>query len=294
MALVALLTASTPATAQLPAEGATLQVAMPAHLEPGTATQVPVVFEVGCAEIALSGSTVLVDLEAAPSWLAVDGPSWTVGLLDCLGLEKVTLTGQLNLTPTAEAPGLEPFTVDALGRIDDHEYLVEGLTSELLYRPGHTMDPSGDQTFTVDGPTYTFDLQVEITANAKTMVMFEDKVVSGQAFLTGLRAKVFDVPNGERTATLPITFEAPEGPWTEETATFYNYSHCLGGEDCGEELARTITWTFVNADPDAGSATTDQPHDGGKEGKGTPGLALPGLVASVAVGARLARRGAKR
>lgn len=152
----------------------------------------------------------------------------------------------------------------------------------VAHLPGHTLDPAGDQVFDVTGATLGFDLEVAIQANARTMVMFEEKQVTGTASPTGLKAYIFDVAGGERTLTNRIVFTAPESAWEEGTVSFYNYSPCLGGEGCGEQFPQRITWTLRNM---AGPGPTLEPDS--KDSPGPPILLLVALIAS----AMLMRRG---
>ena len=262
----------------------------------GTAT-IPIDVSVGCDVVLVSGGgSADVQVAGLPTWLTAASTIVTFEPTECSGgpTAAVIKQAELTLTPAPNAPGLINATFNATivyvgeapGPLGQPRVSpIELPAVHVAYRPGHVMTPDGDQTFTVTNGTYAFDMTVDITANARTMVMFEDKKVNGGGLLTGLQAKVFDVPNGDTRLVQPVKFTAPQGAWDTVRVSFYNYSHCLDGTDCGEQLARTVTWTFKNA-----NATADLESQGEKESKGAPGLALPAIAAALAALVVLARR----
>lgn len=262
----------------------------------GTAT-IPIDVSVGCDVILFSGGgSADVQVVGLPAWLNATSTTVTFEPTECPGNPPpgaVVKQAELTLTPAPDAPGLVNATLNAsivyIGELPISEPNVSPVelpAVHVAYRPGHVMTPDGDQMFTVTNGTYAFDMTVDVTANARTMIMFEDKKVVGGGLLTGLQAHVFNVPAGEVQLMQPVKFTAPQGEWDTVRVTFYNYSHCLDGTDCGEQLARTITWTFKNAD--AGAAV--QPQGDKSESKGAPGLALPALATALAALVVMARR----
>ncbi|MGB1585779.1 MAG: hypothetical protein ACPHID_01880 [Thermoplasmatota archaeon] len=261
-------------SAQIPASDFDLAAAVDeVYLDPAGTTSIDVEVTLGCALIlqGLEQSSISVDA-TLPSWISTTPATIAVSLADCAGDEDliITKTGSVGLTPSADAPGLEPFNVDlqasfndASGTATTAEATIEGLAVD--YVPGHTMTPNGDQTFQVENGSYSFTLDLDIAANARTMVMFEDRVVSGGT-LNGLTHKIFEVPTGETSTTYTVTWTAPEGEWTEETVTFYTYSHCLDREGCDPTNEANPVWTFVNANPGVSA-----PRGEGDAAKGIPG-----------------------
>lgn len=259
----------------------------------GTAT-IPIDVTVECPDLLVGlGSSARVDA-VGPSWLNATSTTVTFDPMECSGSPAGALTKQVevSLTPLPDAPGLVNATLNATLVYDDENPATQASQSPIelpavhvAYRPGHIMAPAGDQTFTVTDGTYTFDMQVDITANARTMIMFEDKKVSGGGLLTGLQAHVFDVPAGEVQLVQPVKFTAPQGAWETVKVSFYNYSHCLDGTDCGPQIQSNVTWTFKNANP-----AVIEPAGEKKDSKGAPGPALPAVLIALALVAIMVRR----
>lgn len=263
----------------------------------GSAT-IPIQVNVGCDVILASlGGTASVAV-IGPSWLNASSTNVAFDPAECSSdpAGEVSKQAEVTLTPNADAPGLVNATLNAtivyvgeaalpppLGGA--RESPVELPAVHVSYRPGHAMTPDGDQTFTVTNGSYAFDMKVGITANARTMIMFEDKKVSGGGLLTGLQAHIFNVPEGELNLVQPVKFTAPQGAWDSVRVSFRTYSHCLDGTDCGPQLEKTVTWTFKNA----GDNATVEPA-GEKESKGAPGLLLPSMTLALAAAAIALRR----
>ncbi len=284
VALVALLPAT---SAQAPSAAFELQASVPPMLIPNGATAIDVMVTLGCMEVLenMGEADVVVALADAPEWLQAEPAQLHFGIEECLGHDTVVQNATLSVE-TVDAPGLAPFTLALVAQLGDHAAEAEAAGVMVDYLPGHTMTPDGDQTFMVNGTTLEFDLDLEITANAKTMIMFEDKVVSGAASLTGLRAHIFDVAAGDRSLTNRVIFTAPESAWAQETVSFYTYSHCLDGPDCGENFARNVTWTFQNAGP-AMPATNQAPL---AEDAEAPGVSWAFLLVAMTVAVAVRRR----
>ncbi|HJQ92905.1 MAG TPA: hypothetical protein VJ874_01315 [Candidatus Thermoplasmatota archaeon] len=262
----------------------------------GNAT-IPIEISVECPVIVMNGGgSATIQTAGLPAWLNATSTTVTFDPSECAGGPTGNLVKQaeLILTPSSTAPGLVNASLNATivytGEIPVSEVQPAPAPVELpdvfvAYRPGHVMTPDGDQTFTVTDGTYAFDMTVDITANARTMIMFEDKKVTGGGLLTGLQAKVFDVPNGETRLVQPVKFTAPQGEWDTVRVSFYNYSHCLDGTDCGPQVEKTITWTFKN-----GNTTAVEPAGEKTDSKGAPGPAIPAILAALALVAVIARR----
>ena len=262
----------------------------------GNAT-IPIDVSVGCEVILASlGGSASVKV-VAPAWLNATSTTVSFDPSECAGIPagsevpRVTKQADVTLTPAPDSPGLVNATLNAT-----IVYVGEAPMSEprnsfvalpdvhVAYRPGHVMTPDGDQTFTVTNGTYSFDMTVDITANARTMIMFEDKKVTGGGLLTGLQAHVFDVPAGEVQLVQPVKFTAPTGAWETVKVSFYNYSHCLDGTDCGPQVQNNITWTFKNGGPPVEPATENE------ESKDAPGPVFPAILLALALVAIVARR----
>ena len=266
----------------------------------GTAT-VPIQVSVGCEVIlaSLGGSASVAVV--GPAWLNATSTTVSFEPSECAGIPsgsevpKITKQADVTLTPAPESPGLVNATLNAtivyVGEApmsEPRNSFVDLPAVHVAYRPGHVLTPSGDQTFSVTNGSYSFDMTIDITANARTMIMFEDKKVTGGALLTGLQAHTFNVPEGEVSKVNPVKFTAPQGAWDTVRVTFYNYSHCLDGTDCGPQVQSNITWTFKNANP--GAAVEPAGEDEKKGSKGAPGPAMPAILIALAVVAIAARR----
>lgn len=266
--------------AQAPTETFELDFTGPDLLTPDGETVYAGNLTVGCGIVLENNGEADAHVEAhgLPVGINASVAELHFGIENCLGAEEVTKPFEITVT-TDGAVGLVPFAFMLEAEVGEGGEVVASATQEVMvdYVPGHTVDPEGDRVFTVDGGTYEFPLHIEITANAKTMVMFEDKTVSGTASLNGLKATIFDVGGGQTNETFDIVFTAPTEAWTEETVTFYTYSHCLDKEDCGENNAQTITWTFQNANPGA-TPSGDEPV-----GEESPGMPLFAAILGIAV-----------
>lgn len=262
----------------------------------GNAT-IPIDVTIECMALlaGLGGGSAFVEV-VAPTWLNATSTTVSFDPMECSSTPgTLTLTKQVevSLAPKPEAPGLVNATLNATLVYDDENPATETARSPIelpavhvAYRPGHVLTPNGDQTFSVTNGSYSFDMTIDITANARTMIMFEDKKVTGGALLTGLQAHTFNVPEGELSKVNPVKFTAPQGAWDTVRVTFYNYSHCLDGTDCGPQVASNVTWTFKNADPGA----SVEPQGEKSESKGAPGLLMPAIIAALAIAALAGRR----
>ncbi len=249
-----------------------------------------------CSLIATKGGTVNVDVTAtdAAPWLNVTPARVSFPLTDCASGPRTTLTkpGAVALTPTLDAPGLQPFTLTLVAQVVGSTEKATSMKENLVlaYKPGHTLTPAGDQTFPVTDATFAFELRIDITANAQTMVMFENKTVD-VGTLDGLRAMTFDVANNDRTITYNVLYTPPEFNWTEAKVRFHTYSHCLVGANCTPQLEQNLTWTFVNKQPPAPPPSMEPTPT--TAGGSSPGLGTFFLVVAIAMVAAALRRRAK-
>ncbi|MEK6986224.1 MAG: hypothetical protein AABX89_07570 [Candidatus Thermoplasmatota archaeon] len=264
-------------------------------------TPIDFLFTLDCQTVLTSGGgDVALALEGVPEWLSATAAGGELAPEDCLadptGVAELALTG--GLEPIAGAPGLLPAELTAkatytslLGDTVEASAVLPAF--HVAYLPGHRLTPEGDQTFQVQSSKpLTVPLRIEVLANARTMVMFEDKTVSNpDALVNGLKAKIFDVPPGQIGLIVEernVVFTPPTGAWDKVTVSFRNYSHCLDGPDCGNELERVLTWTFVNAAPDQISQVDGAGATESSKGAPAPGLLL--VVGAVGVALLLRRR----
>lgn len=258
----------------------------PGALSPTAATSVPFNVTLECAFLLSKGGSVDVDvgLSSPPPWLNASPVRVSFAVTACTGGAGITRSGTLSLVTSQQAPGLVPFDLTAqasvVGGTEKGTSTTQGLV--ISYRPGHSLTPDGDQTFEVRGKTYSFVLKIDISANAQTMVMFEDKTVQ-VGTLDGVRAMTFDVAKGERSITYNVLFAPPTAPWNQSKVTFRTYSHCLVGDGCNPQLERTITWVFVNHQPATlqGDPTTALPPGGKSPGPELGPLLAVGLAALI-------------
>jgi hypothetical protein len=257
-------------------------------------TSVPLTVEIGCdLAITSGGGTVTVTMEELPEWLTATTATFDVDPMSCIpsspSLGNVSQEVTLQVTPSKDAPGLVPASLNATVRFTGElrgnaTAGIEVPPVVVKYRPGHSTTPE-DMTFTVPpGAPYTFDLVIDVTANARTMVMFEDKKLSDPAaLLNGLKAETYDVAAGKRGETRKVTFTPPEDPsWERVVVTFRTFSHCLDGDHCPEEMQRNVTWTFVNQQPGLQTSTLDE--------KDAPALPMVLVAAGLVALAAMVRR----
>lgn len=256
-------------------------------------TNVPVTVVLGCDLVLTTGGGIAtVSMEELPVWLSAAPVSVEVDPMECIPGVQGEITRELSVavTPAADAPGLVPASINATVTYDGE--LQGDATAKITlapvvvgYRPGHRISPEGDQTFTVPAAQpYSFDMTIDVLANARTMVMFEDKTLSDpSAMVNGLKAHTYDVAAGETQEKRKVTFTPPEGPWESVTVTFRTFSHCLDGTNCGEESESVVTWTFKNEAP---STAPEQ----NAESKGAPGASLFLVLALLVSVAAMRRR----
>ena len=226
----------------------------------------------GCGLLLENAGSVTVTVTApdAPAYLAVAPASLEFAPdAACLtGAGSITQAGSLTLTPSPDAPGLSDIPLGLVASAGSTTSAPAPVVVQVAYRPGHRITPDVTFPLEVDGPV-TFNLTLEFSGNARSMIMFEEVAVE-RGSLSGL-APIIMVPPA--TEVLELTFTPPEGDWTSSNVTFYNYSHFLleSGAAGGPELAARPVWTFVQADGG------QEPSDGGDKDSPAPAAAWIGL-----------------
>lgn len=255
------------------------------EMAPGQPTSIPVEVEADCALILTEGEagslSVAIDHNLPLVW-SVDTPSITLSADQACITNSGTqnATGTLTVTPGDDAPGLEPVSLvlnatagDSTAQSDDTAMLY------VAYDPGHSISPDISFPYAMtnaDGEALEFNITIQVQANAATMVMFTD-VQAGGGSINGLDAQTFDVPAGETSRTIPVSW-TPPASWDNATISFRHFSHCTAeGFQCDPASNGTIEWTITNEKGNGG-------------GKASPGLAPIIIVGLVALAARAARR----
>lgn len=255
------------------------------EMTPGQPTSIPVEVVADCALILTAGEAGSLSVEIGhnlPLVWSVDTPSITLspdeGCITNMGTQNGT--GTLRVTPDSDAPGLEP--VDLVLNATAGESTAQSDDSARLYvayEPGHSI--STDLSFpyamtNADGDTLGFNITIQVQANAATMVSFTE-VQSGGGSIAGLDSQTLDVPAGETSRTIPVTW-TPPASWDNATISFRHSSSCTAtGFECDPTNNRTEEWTITNEQSNGG-------------GKSSPGLAPIVIVGLVALAARAARR----
>lgn len=254
-------------------------------LPPDGTAVLPVEVSMGCDTIVRSGGgSADVQATSSAAWLGATSTTVTFDPSECLAGPTGTIVKQaeLTLTPAADAPGLVVATLEAsIVYVGEAPAPMGGTTQtpvflpdvQVAYRPGHALSPGGDQAFTVLGGSHSFNLTIEVTSNAQTMVLFEDQKAIGGGLVSGLQPLAFDVAAGNGRLVQPVTFTAPAEAWESVLFTFRNSSRCADAAQCAPQLQQNVTWTFTNGD-----AATAQ---AGKDAKGAPGPLLPSILAAL-------------
>ncbi len=276
----AMLVPGTAAQAQLP--GVELVFEEPAGPVPydGT-TELNFTATIGCLGILTSsGSTDLeVTTDGAPAYLGIQNKTVSFDEADCVaGSGVLTITDSLSMTPTSEAPGLsttEVTIVAAHGDASDSSTIP--ITVD--YKMGYTWATNITFPYEMTGESVTFDLTLTVDTNAVTMVMFES-VTAPLGILPAPFPYTFNDPMANSTHTVQITYQAPLGDWTNDTAVIKTWSHYLN-DGAVKTADEEMTFTFTRA---AGAAS------GGDDGKDSPGVALPVMLALLGAAMVVARR----
>lgn len=260
----------------------------------GQTTTIPVNVTVGCGFLLEHGTSLDVTLETdlPASWGASGSDvSFSASPTCVTSSGELTEAGSIDVTPTAEAPGLERRTFTIYANTTDGDSATFDHSSDVWveYVPGHDLDVDIDFPYTYtaeDEGAVEFNATLTISANADTMVMFENVRTSGT--LSGFSGQqIFMLSDGaERTRTMSVTWTPPSGSWGNATISFYTYSHCMADEDAcdmanpgARNFEENVTWEIQN---EAGSGN-------GGDGKDSPGAGLF-LIPGLAAAAFLARR----
>ena len=255
-------------------------------------TEIDYTVTVGCAHFALQGEDSL-EISLSTNLDAYYGASFapvtvTPGPACITSTEgEVTATATLKLTPTSSAMGLLPrddFTVTATAGDASDTYEHEE-PIQIDYKGGHTTTTSilFPYNFTdEDGGAIHFNYTVDVQANSRTMVMWEN-VSSGGGSLDGMApTHTFPVEEGERQWAYNLTWRPPTGNWDNATISFYTYSHSTKISPTEKVNEQTVTWTIYNDATPAKSGNGDS--------KGLPGLPMPAIFLAVALAVALRRR----
>ncbi len=198
----------------------------------------------------------------------------------CLNADaQITGTADLVLTPTADAFGHTPkkFNVTVSDGTNEATF-THAQPIQIEYVAGHTLATSVGFPYEFQGDALAFNVTIDIQANAQTMVMFMEVATGGT--LSGLTHQIFDVELGDRNRVLPVVWTPPAGAWTNDTITFYNFSHCLKGSPCDDTNGETITWEIHNMAPGGDSGSS---NGGSKDSPGAPLFAVLALLGLAAV-----------
>ncbi len=241
----------------------------------GGSNQVNFTITIGCGLILTNGGSASVVVQAvnASAFLNVTGTTVAFspgqGCVSATG--ALTGTGNVSVAHSPDAPGYTDIVFNLTATAGSTTTGLVPATVQVGYRPGHTLTPDVQFPLEVTGPSVTFNVTVEFTGNARTMVMFEE-ITAETGSLSGLEPTLGQPP---ATEVLQITFTAPEGKWTTSNVTFYNYSHFLleNGLAGTPQLEARPVWTFVNAAP----APSESGGDDGGEDSPAPAAVL-GMV----------------
>lgn len=268
--------------------GVQLEADDPPAAGSGASTQIPVTVTLGCFGVVLGAGGQDVTVAASgevPAWLNVTAQTVSFSAQDCADAGNLEAAKDANVTVSLapDAPGLETASIDLVASYEgaDGEAVTsndEPVEVSVNYTPGHSVSP-GSQTFRVTEVPHSFNVTLEVTANAETMVMFRDQTFDGPGTVSGLQAKTFDVAAGETSATRMVTFEPTSDDWQNVTLSFEHFSHCIGDEplcDGAETGITPVTWRFTNEMADAGG--------NGGDGEDSPGAGTA-LVALALLGA---------
>lgn len=240
-------------------------------------TSIEATVTVDCALAIAEMGTTQVAIAGTADNLTVGTDSMTIDPQACLtGMGSISKVANLTLTANPAAPGLTPIPITVAATLGTTNG-SDTTDVTVAYRPGHTITPDVTFPVTVTGESFTFNLTLEYTGNARSMIMFEDQDCEG-CTVTGLQPIIRQPP---ATETIQVTFKPAAKDWDNATFEFRNFSHYLleSGDAGDPELEEFITWTFVQGDP-----------PGKENGKDSPGLGLVALLAGLAAAAVVVRR----
>ncbi|MEA3135810.1 MAG: hypothetical protein QOC71_91 [Thermoplasmata archaeon] len=288
VAVLLLTVLAVPATqAQDPPQGVTLAITpLAAPIPYAGAATLPVDVTVGCASIL---ETMASNMGAAVlSVVAVGPPAWltvaeaTFDLADTGSPAACTMgtpTGflvhhfDIGLAVTKDAPGVVDHTVQFQAALGDATGPATAVLT-VAYHVNYTIVADAKFPLTVNGTEASFNITITQASNARSMVMIE-KAASTSGVFSGVPAVVYENDAGKPVSkTYKATFKAPDGEWSNATATFTGFGHYLlldgragefGEDNCKksalafpvcDEKGTTVTYAFV-AGPGAGHVQGD-------------------------------------
>ncbi len=262
--------------------GVTLSFETPAGPLPHNASsELPFTATINCVGVLSSGGStdVVIATDNAPAYLGIQNKTVSFTNTDCLNPSgSVDVSDSLTMTPTADAPGMSTmevtFTASHAGASDSATIPIT-----LDYKMGYTWSTDISFPYELAEDSVTFNITLMVDTNAVTMVMFET-VEAPLGILTPPFPYTFNDPMAQNTHVVEVTYQAPVGAWTNDTATLKTWSHFLddGGLKTPDEQ---MVFTFTRA---AGTSAN------GGDDKDSPGIALPGLLALLGAALYVARR----
>ena len=200
------------------------------------------------------------------------------------------------LTVGADAPGVVEHVLNLVATGGGAEGTDTAIVT-VAYHVNYTVVADVAFPLNVTGPEASFNVTVTQASNARSMVMMEQTKVSAGT-LSGPISKVYENDAGKPvTETFKFTYKAPEGEWTNATATFTAFGHylltdgragefntpactALGFPTC-DATGTPMTFTFTNG-------VTDEDDD--EDGNGIPAPVAPLLLLGILALAMLVRR----
>ncbi len=250
-------------------------------VDPGTTATQEFSVSVGCATILQAGgsSTVAVNV-SAPVWMGATGTDVELDPTGCIPGGSVAGNGTITYAPTNAAPGFQPAEIAITAMLGD-ETGETTTTAQAGYRPGYQFTFAPGTTIMVTNASESVTMQITVTANADTMLMFEavEGAMGSVAIPTFIN--VVDQIGQETTLTQDLTYTPPLDDWTEDTFIFKTWSHYMQDGDL-KTPDQQVTLVFVNDLP---------PGSGGdSEEEESPGVAVPILIGALAAIAIARRR----
>ena len=234
----------------------------------------PLNVTVGCAEILNAmaenngAAPLTITVTGAPAWLTVGDASADLASQDsatsCLsGGGQTVHAALLPLTVSKDAPGIVDHTIQVVATVGATASDPADAVFTVAYHVNYTITADATFPLMVNGTEATFNVTVTQASNARSMVMIEQASSSIGVF-SGVPAVVYENEAGKpASATYKATFKAPDGAWTNATATFTGFGHYLlldgragvfGEANCQaealtfpecDEQGTPVTYTFV-------------------------------------------------
>ncbi len=250
-------------------------------------TEIPFDLTVGCVTLLEAGLTTQspspsasIVAENAPAFLGIENTTVAFAAGDCAGTSgSAVASGVISMTPTMEAPGMSTNEITLLATIGGGTASTT-VPITIDYKMGYTWATNITFPYEMTGDSVTFDLTLTVDTNALTMVMFET-VTAPLGILAAPFPYTFNDPIAMNNHTVQLTYQAPVGDWTNDTAVIKTWSHYLN-DGALKTADENMTFMFTRA---PGTAS-----GGNGDGKDSPGLALPAIVALLGAALVAARR----